>query len=60
MVFTNWDSPVIFRIDGNCIIINSLKPSREKQLKRRRIFQCKEDAPLGYSDTLEVGIVGIG
>lgn len=38
MVFKNWDYPVIFRIDVNCIIIISLKPGREKELKRRRFF----------------------
>jgi len=36
MVFKNWDYPVIFIIDGKHN--NSLKVSREKQLKRRRVF----------------------
>lgn len=44
------------------MIINSLKPSREKQLKKARVFlHRKEDAiHRGLSDILDVGTDRIG
>lgn len=39
MVFKNWDYPVIFRIDGNRIIINSLNQGAEGE---KCFFHCQE------------------
>lgn len=53
MVFKHWDYLVIFWIDGNHMIINSFKPSREKQLKRGRFFtlqrRCNIQGTFRYS-----------
>lgn len=46
MVFKNWDYPVIFRIDDNCIIINSLNQAAEGE--KYFFFHCKEYVIMYY------------